>query len=330
MVFEKKFAAVIQQYCPRINSWAILALSLFTLNCFSSEKALPGVTGTGQISGKVVGPDGTGISGVTVTTAHNGEVLTATSTSSGLFSFTLKEVQRGTGFNLQFTKTNFENASQAAVISLPNLKVDMGNVVMYITGSSAELTVRKITGQVLDNFSYKPLAGANVTTTDSAGQVLVVTTDDNGRFTLGSSYFALASTFAVGVYKSNYITRTDLIAVITAEENTIRNNPIRLYQKFGSVYGYVTEDSLGTALNGVSVTLTNSNNQQITCYTGGNAGTYDSPEPLAPGLFCPDMDDDFGTTNFGANGGGFKIKDQFLLLAIDAQAQLVEMPRRPA
>ncbi len=314
MAFDKKFGEILRIKSMRLHSPLLVFFAFFTLNCFSSEKALPGVTGTGQIVGKVVGPDGTAISGVTVTTSHNGEVLTATSTSSGAFSFTLKEVTRGMGFNLQFSKTNFENAAQAAVISLPNLKVDMGNVVMYITGSSADLTVRKITGQVLDNFSYKPLAGANVTTTDSAGQVLVVTTDDNGRFALASSYFALGSTFAVGVYKSNYITRTDIIAVITAEENTIRNNPIRLYQKFGSIYGYVTEDSLGTPLNGVSVTLTNSNNQQITCYTGGNAGTYDSPEPLAPGLFCPDMDDDFGTTNYGANGGGFKIKDQFLLL----------------
>jgi hypothetical protein len=306
-------AAAASAYCHRMNSLAILLVALFTLNCFTSEQALPGITGTGQISGKVVGADGTPISGVTVTTSHNGEVLTATTSSSGLFSFTLKEVQRGMGFNLQFTKTNFENASRAAVISLPNLKVDIGNVVMYITGSNAELSARKITGQVLDNFSYRPLAGANVTTTDSAGQVLVVTTDDNGRFALVSNYFALGSTFALGVFKSNYISRTDIIAVITAEENTIRNNPIRLYQKFGAIYGYVTEDSLGTPLNMVEVTLTNSNNQQITCYTGGNGGTYD-PEPLAPGFYCPDMDDDPGTPNYGANGGGFKIKDQFLLL----------------
>lgn len=292
----------------------MVVLSLVALNCFSSEKALPGVSGTGQITGKVVGPDGTAISGVTITTSHNGEVLTATSSSGGSFGFTLKDVQRGSGFNLLFSRQNFENAARAAVISLPNLKVDIGDVVLYIVGGSGELSLRRISGQILDNFSYKPLAGANVTTIDSAGQDLAGMTDENGRFTLESSYLALASTFAVRIDKSHYITRTDVIVAVTAEVNTIRNNPVRLYQKFGSVYGYVTDDSLGTALNGVSVSLTNSNNQQISCFTGGNAGIYDAPEPLAPGFFCPDMDDDFGTPNSGANSGGFKIKDQFLLL----------------
>ncbi len=292
------------------NSWAIIALALFTLNCFTSEKSLPGVTGSGQISGKVVGPDGTGIASVQITTTHNGQVLQTTSANNGTFSINLNEVERGTGFTLQLTKTNFDNASHAAVISLPNLKVDVGNITMYIQGGN-EVTLRRITGQVFDNFSYKPLQFANVTTTDSAGQVLVVATDDAGRFNIESNYLALNSSFAIGVYKSNYITRTDLVAVITAEDNPIRNNPVRLYQKFGTVYGHVTEDSMGTALNNVSVSLTNSNNQLLTCNSGG---PYDAPEPLIAGLYCPDMDDDFGTQQNGANGGGFKIKDQFLLL----------------
>ena len=316
MAFKKYGAAFKKHYCHRINSVAMMLLALFTLHCFSSEKSLPGVTGTGQISGKVVGSDGTPISGVTITTTNNGEVLTTTSSSSGAFSITLKEVQRGSGFNLQFSKTNFENASQAAVISLPNLKVDIGNVVMYITGSTAELATRKIIGQVLDNFSYKPLANANISTTDSAGQVLVVTTDDNGRFTMASNYFALSSSFALYVYKSNYIPRSDIVAVITAEDNTIRNNPIRLYNKFGTIYGYVTEDSLGTPLNNVTATVTNSNNQVINCNTGGPYDQNASApyEPLAAGFYCPDMDDDYNTAQSGANGGGFTIKDQFLLV----------------
>lgn len=305
-----------QKKFPTMRILPVVVIALLALNCFSSEKTLPGVTGTGEITGRVVGPDGTPISSVTVTTTNNGAVLTTTTNSRGNFSFTLAEVQRGSGFNLQFSKTNFQNAARAAVISLPNLKVDIGNVVMYIVGSSEELSERRIVGQVLDNFTYRPLAGANVTTTDSAGQVLVVTTDSNGRFTIPSNYFALGDTFALGVYKSNYITRTDIIAVIGAEDNTIRNNPIRLYNKFGAIYGYLTEDSLGTPLNNVSVTLTNSNNMQITCNSGGPYDQNASApyEPLAAGFYCPDMDDDFNTPQNGAGGGGFKIKDQFLLL----------------
>lgn len=315
MVFKKIGIAFIHHNRPRMNSWAIMAMTLFTLNCFSSEKSLPGVTGSGQISGKVVGPDGTGITGVQITTAHNGQVLQTTSASNGTFSINLSEVERGTGFTLQLSKTNFDNASHAAVISLPNLKVDVGDIVMYISGGN-EVTLRRITGQVFDNFSYKPLQFANVTTTDSAGQVLVFATDDAGRFNIESNYLALNSSFAIGVYKSNYITRTDLVAVITAEDNPIRNNPVRLYQKFGTVYGTVTEDSLGTALNDVSVSLTSSNNQQLTCNSGGpyDANVSSPYEPLQAGKYCPDMDDDFNTAQNGAAGGGFKIKDQFLLL----------------
>ena len=120
----------------------------------------------------------------------------------------------------------------------------------------------------------------------------------------------------MNVHKDDYIARSDLIAIITAEENPIRNNPVRIYQKFGAIYGHITEDTLGTALNNVSATLTNSNNQELTCNTGGpyDANSSAPYEPLEAGKYCPDMDDDFNTNQNGANGGGFKIKDQFLLL----------------
>ncbi len=292
-------------------------MALFTLNCFSSEKSLPEITGTGQISGKVVGPDGTALPGVQVTTSFQGKTVQTTTTSTGLFSINVSDVERGQGFNLQFSKANFENANQAAVISLPNLKVDIGNVTMFISGGS-EVTNRKILGQVLDNFSYRPLAGANVTTIDSAGLAVVTTTDDSGKFALASNYFALQSTFAVSVFKSNYITRTDLVAKITAEDNTIRNNPIRQYHKFGSIYAYATEDTLATALNSVTVSLTNSNNQVLQCVTGlgvAPGGPYDAV-PLAVGAYCPNL---AGITSpvtgtVGDNSGGVKLQNDFLLL----------------
>lgn len=298
----------------------MLPMALFMLNCFSSEKSLPETTGTGQISGKVVGPDGTALPGVQVTTTVKGKTIQTTTTNTGLFAINVSDIERGQGFNLQFTKTNFENANQAAVISLPNLKVDIGSVTMFISGGS-EVTNRKILGQVLDNFSYRPLAGANVTTIDSAGLAVVTTTDDSGKFALSSNYFALQSTFAVSVFKSNYITRTDLVAKITAEDNTIRNNPIRLYHKFGSIYAYVTDYSkipAVTALNGVTVSLTNSNNQVLQCVTGTGvapSGPYDVV-PLAVGAYCPNL---AGITSpisgtIGDNNGGVKFQNDFLFL----------------
>lgn len=288
---------------------AVVILPLLVINCFTSEKSLPGISGAGQITGKAVGSDGTPIVGAQVSTTYKGQTLTTTTSSTGAYSFKVDEVERGQGFNVRFTKASFETANQAAVITLPNLKVDMGEVILYINGGTEVLT-RKITGQIFDNFSYKPLVGANVTTTDLAGQVLVVPTDLSGKFEIKSNYLALNSSFAVSVYKDNFITRTDLVSQISAEESPIKNSPIRLYQKFGSIYGYITEDTLGTALNGVSAVVVDSNNQTRTCMSGG---PYQA-EPLADTDFCPDMDDNFGTTNFGAGGGGFKIKDMFLLL----------------
>lgn len=298
-------------------AWLFLVFA--TLNCFTSEKSLPDVKGNGQISGKVVGPDGAAIPGVQITTTFQGKTLQTTSAANGTFTITVSDVERGQGFNIQFVKTNFENANQAAVISLPNLKVDIGNVTLYISGGS-EVTSRKITGQVLDNFSYRPLVAANVFTVDSAGQAVVALTDDKGKFELTSNYFAMGSSFAVSAFKTNFIPRTDLVATITAEENTIRNSPIRLYQKFGSVYAYVTEDTFtpATALNNVTVALKNSNNQVLQCVTGvgkSPGGPYD-PVPLAVGAYCPDLS---GITSpisgtVGDNNGGIKMQNDFLLL----------------
>lgn len=276
--------------------------------------------GPGQITGRVIGPDGTTLSSVIVTTTYQGKTYQATTANkTGVFSLSIPDVERGTGFNLQFSRANFNNASAAAVISLPNLKTDIGDVTMTIVGGDDGVSMRWITGQIIDNFSYKPLVGANVLTVDSAGQGVIAVTDDAGKFELGSMYFALGSSFAVTATKTNYITRTDLVSVITAEENPIKNSPIRLYQKFGAIYGYLKDDSTGNPLNGATATLTSSNNQQISCTSGG---PYNS-EPLAIGQYCPDMDDNYGTLDNGGKNpsaydntpwGGFKIKDQFLLL----------------
>ncbi|MBX3722590.1 MAG: carboxypeptidase regulatory-like domain-containing protein [Turneriella sp.] len=295
---------------------------------------MPDTVGQGQISGKVVGSDGTAIVGVTVTLPYKGQTLTTTTNSQGAFSFTLKDVERGQGLNVQFAKTYFENANQAAVISLPNLKVDLGNVVMNVTGGS-EVTTRRITGQIFDNFSFKPLVGANVTATDNAGQVLVVTTDVAGKFVISSNYFSLNSSFAVGAYLSNYITRTDLVAVISAEDNPIKNNPIRMYHKFGSIYGYFAESGQVDGVNkpvsidGVNVSVTSSNNQILQCVTSTGAypsGPYDSingvPSILPAGAYCPDLTGIASpmSTSLPAaparnnNSGGFKIQNDFLFL----------------
>ncbi|HRP70233.1 MAG TPA: carboxypeptidase regulatory-like domain-containing protein, partial [Turneriella sp.] len=305
-------------------SFAVLA-PLLMLNCFTSEKALPGVYGEGQIVGKVVGTDGMAIQGVTVTTTYQGVTYTKTSSNKGNFTFKIDNVKRGEGFQVHLAKTEFQSTDYATVITLPNLKVDMGNLVMYIEGDEGSGITRQITGQILDNFSFKPLIGANVAVTDSAGQVRTGVTGEDGKFTIQSNYFKGPArdadgnllpppypSYQLSAFKSNYITRTDLIAKMSSDDVPIEDGQIKLYNKFGSVYGYVVEDTITpeTPLNGVEAKIVNSNNQTHICPTGG---PY-NPEPLSETDFCPDMDDDFGTANYGANGGGFKIKSQFIFL----------------
>ena len=65
MVFDK---SGVKQAGMRIKLLSLTFVSLFALNCFSSEKSLPDTVGQGQISGKVVGSDGTAIVGVTFDT----------------------------------------------------------------------------------------------------------------------------------------------------------------------------------------------------------------------------------------------------------------------
>lgn len=286
---------------PRVFP-VLLFLTAVNFYCFSSEKSLPGITGQGQVSGTVVGATGTPILDVTVTTSFKGQTLSVKTDKNGKFSFSIPDVERGDGFTLAFAKTDFDNTNAAAVIKLPNLKVDIGSVTMMIRGSEGTVT-RTITGQLYDNFSYGALKSANVSLTDASGQVIVAQTNDAGKFTLTSAYFPLNASYTLNVYKTNYIPRTDLTVQISAEENTMDNSPARLYNRFGSAYVYVADDTrIDSAtdkpysLDGATITLMNSNNKLLTCISSlgkDPGGPYDAiagvPNPLPVGAYCPDL-----------------------------------------
>ncbi len=289
--------------------------------------------GQGQISGTVVGATGTAIKDAVITTSYRGQTLSTTSDSAGKFSFKIAEVERGDGFTLAFSKKDFDNTNRAALITLPNLKTDVGSVTMKISGSEDTVT-RTIVGQLYDNFSYAPLVGGNVTVTDAAGQVIVVTTNQAGKFVLESAYFPLNASYSISVFKSNYITRTDITAQISAEENAMDNSPARLYHKFGSAYAYIADDTridAGTnkpySVDGAVVTVTNSNNKLLTCISsvGKNpGGPYDSGSPLPVGTYCPDLSTVTspmttlipytGAPARTNNSGGVKFQNDFLYI----------------
>lgn len=335
MVFNR-VAIVAGFKVPRVFP-VLLFLTAINFYCFSSEKNLPGITGQGQISGTVVGATGAPILDVTVTTSFKGQTFSVKTDKNGKFSFTIPEVERGDGFTLAFSKTDFDSTNAAAVIKLPNLKVDIDPVTMMIRGSEGTVT-RTITGQLYDNFSYGALKAANVSLTDASGQVIIAQTNDAGKFTLQSAYFPLNASYTLSVYKANYIPRTDLTVQISAEENTMNNSPARLYNRFGSVYVYVAEDTrIDTSTNkpysvdNAAVTMLNSNNKLLTCITGvgqSPGGPYDAiagvPNPLPVGKYCPDLSgitspmsmalpyaSDPARTN---NSGGVKFQNDFLFI----------------
>lgn len=236
-----------------------LTAAVILTGCFRSPDQLPGADGNARIYGVVRNIEGRPLSNVTVSTVAHGKTISMTTGSDGEFELTPSQMKRGDACNISFQRDKFETANRAAVLELPNLRSDLGTVNMVIEGGS-EVQERTVFGTLLDNFSYDPLAGANVLLQDSLGNNVTAKTDDNGYFELTSKFFALNSDYALSVYKENYIPRTNVVVKITARQNKIRNNPVRLYQMYGDIKGTIEDDTTGNPLAGATVTVTDSNN----------------------------------------------------------------------
>ena len=268
----------------------ILFSSSFVIACFGSDKEIPGEIdselGEGQVTGRVITSENLPVSGAVVTFSVRGTTYSATTPTNGRFSITLDKAARNDGFNVQITKTNFENANRAAVIKMHDLKLDLGDIPIYIVGHSQSVE-RTISGRVLNGFSYEGLSDSIVAIQDSLGRTVSATTDSKGQFVVTSRYFALGSSYQLSVYRSDYATRNDLTAQITAIENEADNTPMRLYPLFGGIKGVVYNDGnpssnpSTTGLSGATVTITDSNGNSIPRTTNG-AGEYSFGPPNYP------------------------------------------------
>lgn len=256
----------------RIGALLSAAL-LFTLAaCFGRGDNLPAVTG--RITGVVYDQaSGTPMEGVKVSMDNRGVSYTAVTAADGTFAMETGLVLRGEGYNVHFSRVNYQNAARAAVFQLPNLRVELGRVDLYDSGTVENRTVR---GRVLDNLGDDGLAGAQasvqVTYTPPGGspvtETYVALTDAQGNFELAGKGLMLHSSYALTIAKTNYITRTDVTVQIAGASNDIDGNLVHLILNFGDIAGTVMDDNESAPLAGAQVSVTDGQGTVISGATG--------------------------------------------------------------
>ena len=174
-----------------------------------------------------------------------GEVITATSDSTGLFA--IENLPSPGRYRLTFTSTGFEpiqlfqEVAAGETVTMPTVKLQAG------PGS--------MTGMIVDQNGI-PLGGVAITATAGADVISTVTPTsgtDVGKFILAE--LRTPATYLVQVVLEGYGTQTLTIQVGPGEAHVLTTS-IVLSKGTGVVRGAVT-DSTGTALGGVSITASN-------------------------------------------------------------------------
>ncbi|MEI7505299.1 MAG: carboxypeptidase-like regulatory domain-containing protein [Actinomycetes bacterium] len=201
-----------------------------------------------------------------------GEVTTATSDSTGLFS--IENLPSPGRYRLTFTSTGFEpiqlfqEVAAGETVTIPTVKLQAG------PGS--------ITGMIVDQ-SGIPLGGVAITATAGSDVISTVTPtagSDVGKFIL--SELRTPATYLIQVVLEGYGTQTLTIQVGPGEPHILTTS-ITMSKGTGTVRGAVT-DSSGNALGGVSVTASNGAivGQTISVDSGG---FYSLTGLVAPGNY---------------------------------------------
>src|SRR6185295_19107497 len=77
----------------------------------------------------------------------------------------------------------------------------------------------QITGTILDD-AGQPLAGAEVSATDSKGVSYKANTNGSGKYTLKSNFFLMGNSYPVKVIKSGFLQSETTAPISIAGENT--------------------------------------------------------------------------------------------------------------
>jgi len=231
------------------------------------------VVETARINGTVYDQTGeTVLENVTVSIKVGDQTYETHSGADGTFILTTGAVDRSVGYNLRFTKDQLV-ANRSLVFVLPNLRMDMGDVRLY----PETQTISQVSGQVLDDFTSSPLAGAEVSFINSQNQTISTTTDVSGAFEISDDYFQSGSTYAFSISKSQYLPQYSTVT-ISGESNTIDQNPVHLYLSYGTINGTIMDDESGSPLAYAMVTVKDSQNNTI-CANTDQKGQFQLTSP---------------------------------------------------
>ncbi|ETR70201.1 MAG: hypothetical protein OMM_03414 [Candidatus Magnetoglobus multicellularis str. Araruama] len=228
------------------------------------RKIIPRVE-TARINGTVYDQTGENVlSNVTVAIKVGDQAYQTLTEDNGTFILSTGPVDRSVGYNITFTKDQLV-ANRSLVFVLPNLRMDIGSVHLY----PQDQTSCQVTGQVLDDFSNTPLAGAQVSFVNSQNELISTQTDASGEFSISDENFQPHSTYGFSISKSQYLPQYATVT-ITGESNTIDQNPVHLFLSYGSISGVIMDDQADLPLTYAMVSVKDSQNNTICGNTDEN------------------------------------------------------------
>jgi hypothetical protein len=215
------------------------------------------------ITGRIVKPDGSPISGATIELIDDGGSTISTTTSDAAGAFTFTGVAYG-DYSVKASAAGYLNNTTAIFsVDSNNLVIPLGNIELGNFGN--------ITGKVVDE-NGDPIEGAAVTLTNSTGATIgTTTTDANGDFTF-MNVTKGAVEYEIGIEKEFYVDtgvdgisvtagQTENVGTITLDTNAVISGDV------------VRED--GSEIVGAQVELLDENGNPISTRNTDTNGEYE-------------------------------------------------------
>ncbi len=261
----------------------LLAILLAVIATDWARPALAAQVPTISVSGTVVDENGLPVPGATVQMVGNPSVI-ATTGADG--AYTLAGLPSGVAFQIQVTKTGYENVYSFSMNSTANIAA---TYTLLPTGWSATVGntagLGMIAGRVSDIANDdNAIAGAVVTASDSNGPLPVVYSTKSGSG--GSSTFLKGKFYVMNVPLNDQVTITATKGGITFDTRTAVGYADGLTE--GRVYGSAASDTVwftgwvsnlaGAAISGATVQLVSDSTKTTTTNTDGSFTLTGIPE----------------------------------------------------
>lgn len=205
-----------------------------------------------SISGTVTGPDGAGISGVTVSTLSG---VTGTTLPNGTYSISVSPGTR----TLSAQKTGYVTPSSKQVSVLTGQNITGINFILSPNAAT-------ISGKVLN--LQQPVVGATVTATSGTSSSSV-TTNSNGEYTFNLQ----PGTYSLNALKTGFIGGATINVAVSGGQQSLNNN-FNLDRNLATVRGTILSNS-GNPINAVTVIAENTtNSSKIFSTLSSSDGSY--------------------------------------------------------